>query len=121
MELVRDILDKQVVDRNETKMGKVDGIVAELREGAPPRVAFIEIGSVALARRLGPRLGRLVSRLSARLGGEAHREPYRVPWQKVRDIGVDIELDLEVHETTIFDWQDWLRDHVIGKIPGASS
>ena len=119
MELVRDILDKQVVDRHETKMGKVDGIVAELREGAPPRIAFIEIGSVALARRLGPRLGRLVSRLSARLGGEAHREPYRIEWHRLRDIGVDIELDLEVHETTIFDWQDWLRDHVVGKIPGA--
>ncbi len=119
MDLIRDILDKQLVDRRETKIGKVDGLVAELREGEPPRVAFIEVGSVALARRLGPRLAQLVSRLCARLGGEAHREPYRIAWQKVRDIGVDIELDLEVHETTVFDWQDWLRDHVIGKIPGA--
>ena len=71
------------------------------------------------ARRLGPRLGRLVSRLSARLGGEAHREPYRIAWHRVRDIGVDIGLDLDVHETTVFDWQDWLRDHIVGKIPGA--
>ena len=68
-----------LVDRRQTKIGKVDGLVAELRQGEPPRIALIEIGSAALARRLGPRLGRLVSRLSARLGGEAHREPYRVP------------------------------------------
>ena len=26
-------------------------------------------------------------------------------------------LDLDVQETTIFDWQDWLRDQVIAKIP----
>ena len=75
--------------------------------------------AIALARRLGPRLGRLVSRLSARLGGAAHRDPCRIAWHRVRDIGVDIGLDLDVHDTTVFDWQDWLRDHVIGKIPGA--
>lgn len=119
MELIRDILDKQVVDREETKIGKVDGLVVELRDGAPPRVAFVEIGTVALARRIGPRLGRLVSRLGERLGGAEHRAPYRIPWRKVRDIGVDLEFDIDVHETTIFDWQDWLRDRVIGRIPGA--
>lgn len=119
MELIRDILDKQVLDREQTKIGKVDGIIAELRAGEPPRVAFVEIGTVALARRLGPRIGRWASRLGERLGGEAHREPYRIAWSRVRDIGVDIEVDIDVRETTIFDWQDWLRDHVIGRIPGS--
>ena len=119
MELIRDILDKQVVDREQTKIGKVDGIVAELRSGQPPRVIAVEIGTVALARRLGPRIGRWASRLGERLGGEPHRQPCRIPWSKVRDIGVDIEFDVDVGETTIFDWQDWLRDHLIGRIPGA--
>jgi hypothetical protein len=119
LELIRDILDKQVLDREQTKIGKVDGIIAELRAGEPPRVAFVEIGTVALARRLGPRIGRWASRLGERLGGEAHREPYRIAWSRVRDIGVDIEVDIDVRETTIFDWQDWLRDHVIGRIPGS--
>jgi hypothetical protein len=45
------------------------------------------------------------------LGG-AHCEPSPLRGRR---------LDLDVQETTIFDWQDWLRDHVIGKIPGASS
>ncbi len=119
MELIRDILDKQVVDRHQTKIGKVDGLVAELRDGQPPRITFVEIGSIALARRLGPRVGQWASRTGKRLGGEKHREPYRIPWKKVRDIGVDIEFDVDVQETTIFDWQDWLRDHIIGRIPGA--
>jgi len=119
MELIRDILDKQVVDRAETKIGKVDGLVAEVREGQPPRIICVEIGGVALARRLGPRLGRWASRIGKRLGGEEHRVPYRIPWNKVRDIGVDIEFGVDVQETTIFDWQDWLRDRIIGRIPGA--
>jgi len=119
MELARDLLDKQVVDREETKIGKVDGIVVELRDGRPPRVAAVELGSVALARRLGRRPGRWVSRLAERLGGPRHAEPHRIPWTKVRDIGVDIEFDIDVRRTRIFAWQDWLREHVVCRIPGA--
>ena len=33
MHMIRDVLDKQVVDRNQVKIGKVDGIVAQLRQG----------------------------------------------------------------------------------------
>jgi sporulation protein YlmC with PRC-barrel domain len=119
MELIRDILDKQVVDREQTKIGKVDGIVLELRDGQAPRVAAIEIGAVALARRLGRRTGRLASALGWAMGGEEHREPCRIEWHKVRDIGVDLQMDVLGRQTKIFDWQNWLRDHVIGRIPGA--
>lgn len=119
MDLVRDILDRQVVDREQVKIGKVDGILAELRPGKPPRVVAVELGSVALARRLGRRPGRWMARLASRLGGARHAEPHRIEWHKVRDIGVDVEFDIDVRETEIFDWQIWLRDHVIGRIPGA--
>ncbi|MBD1845553.1 hypothetical protein H6F89_19485 [Cyanobacteria bacterium FACHB-63] len=44
MNLVRDVLDNQIVDRNQTKMGKVDGIVFELRDGQPPRLLYLESG-----------------------------------------------------------------------------
>ena len=52
MELIRDILDKQLVDRRETKVGKVDGLVVELREGEPPRIVFIEIGRASCRERV---------------------------------------------------------------------
>jgi sporulation protein YlmC with PRC-barrel domain len=119
MHLVRDILDKQVVDRRQTKIGKVDGIVAEFGEGVQPRIVFVELGSVALARRLGPRLHRWTARIAERLGGPDRREAHRIAWRKVRDIGVDIEFDIDVRETAIFDWQDWLRSRIIDHIPGA--
>jgi sporulation protein YlmC with PRC-barrel domain len=119
MDLLREILDKQVVDREQVKIGKVDGVVAELRQGKPPRIVAVELGSITLARRLGTRPGRWMARLAARLGGKCHAEPHRIAWKKVRDIGIDIEFDIDVRQAAIFDWQDWLRDHVIGRIPGA--
>ncbi|RUX30267.1 hypothetical protein EOA13_10780 [Mesorhizobium sp. M7A.F.Ca.US.011.01.1.1] len=119
MKLVRDLLDKQVVDREQIKIGKVDGLVAELRPGKPPRIIAIELGSITLARRLGAGPGRWMARLAVKLGGKQHGEPHRIAWHKVKDIGIDIEFDIDVGETSIFAWQDWLRDHVIGRIPGA--
>ena len=63
MNLTRDILDQQVVDRNGQRLGKVDGVILELREGQPPRIAAIEIGPVTLARRMHPRLAARLERL----------------------------------------------------------
>ncbi|TIN16853.1 MAG: hypothetical protein E5Y31_29930 [Mesorhizobium sp.] len=119
MQLLRDILDKQVLDREQVKIGKVDGLVAELRQDKAPRVIAIELGSIALARRLGARPGRWAARLRARLSGKRQARPHRIAWDKVRDIGVDIEFDIDVRRTKISAWQDWLRKHVVGRIPGA--
>ncbi|PBB84890.1 MULTISPECIES: hypothetical protein [unclassified Mesorhizobium] len=119
MQLLRDILDKQVVDREQVKIGKVDSLVAELRQGKPPRIVAVELGSIALARRLGARPGQWAARLTARLRGKRYARPHRIAWRKVRDIGVDIEFDVDVRRTRIFAWQDWLRDHLVGRIPGA--
>jgi sporulation protein YlmC with PRC-barrel domain len=119
MKLVRDIMDKQLVDKNQAKMGKVDGLVLALQSGKPPVVSCIEIGGITLARRLGKRTERFVRLLKRRWGGPRSQQPYRVPWRQVRDIGIDIELALDVRETPVHDWQDWLRNKVIRRIPGS--
>jgi hypothetical protein len=119
MDLVRDILDNQVVDRNQIKIGKVDGIVLEDRPGKPPRVVAIESGSVTLARRLNRGWGRLMSGIAGASGGEEFREPHRIGWRAVRDIGIDIAFDIDVRRTRIFAWQDWLRRRIVAHIPSA--
>src|SRR3954452_22165173 len=58
LHLVRDVLDTQVLDREKRPMGKVDGIGLELRDGAPPRVAYFEIDGVTAWRRLRDGHGR---------------------------------------------------------------
>ena len=53
MDLVRDVLDELLRDRRGRKMGRVDGIVLELRDGEPPRVVALHSGLETLARREG--------------------------------------------------------------------
>ena len=60
---VRDVLDKQLRGRHRQRLGRVDGLVVELRDDEPPRLAYLELGAVTLARRLHPRLAGWVARL----------------------------------------------------------
>ena len=116
IDLVRDILDTQVLDREKRALGKVDGVGLELRDGAPPRVAYLEIGAVTAWARLGPRCARWATRLASRWQGEAH--PYRFPWSRVRDSGIDIEIDADAERAPPLDLERWLRDKVVKRIPG---
>ena len=72
--LVAEVLDKQIVDAKKNKLGKVDGLVIVLREGRPPRVAYIECGAAVLARRLGRWCERLALALNRRFGEAWHRK-----------------------------------------------
>ena len=67
MDLVRDLLDQAIVDSRGHAMGRVDGIVVELRQEAPPRVVSLAIGATALGERLPPAIGRWVKAIQARL------------------------------------------------------
>ena len=54
MDLVRDLLDKKVVDRNGREIGRVDSVVLENGRHGPVRVSAIEIGPAVLAYRPVP-------------------------------------------------------------------
>jgi sporulation protein YlmC with PRC-barrel domain len=117
MDLIRDCLDKQLVDRNGLKMGKVDGIVMELADGSQPRVRYLEVGAATQARRLHPRLGRWAAQLARRWGRIG--DPYRIPWSKVVVSGIDVTVGVEAEQTPALRWELWLREKIIGRIPGA--
>jgi sporulation protein YlmC with PRC-barrel domain len=110
----RDILDQQVVDAEGRLMGKVDGVVIENDRDGEARLAGIVIGGTTLLWRLNRRLARWVE---ARLGGEG--QVTYVPWPRVRKIGVDIKVDMEAPRTPALRWEHWVREHLIGRIPGA--
>src|SRR5215475_11030465 len=116
--VIRDILDKQLVDRRQRNMGKVDGLILELHDGRPPRLAYITVGGTTLARRLHPRLAQWLAAVQ-RTWGIGRGEPFRIPWAQVRDIGIDVEVDVDAEQTPALAWERWLRKHVIGRIPGA--
>jgi len=118
MDLARDVLDVRLVDRNGQGLGRADDIILELRDGAPPRFVAVEVGAVPLARRVHRGLARVVRWLGAKLSPVPLR-PVRFDPALFRDIGVDIELDVDAaSDPKLLRFEKWLRRHVIARFPG---
>jgi hypothetical protein len=117
MYLVRDVLDKKLLDRENCEMGRVDGLVMQLTDHSQPRVTHIQIGGATLWMRLHPAFARLSNRL-ARMWGPKRPEPVRIPWSRVVTAGRDIKLDVRAKETGAIDWEIWIARHIIKRIPG---
>jgi sporulation protein YlmC with PRC-barrel domain len=118
MDLVRDVLDKQLLDRDGLPMGRVDGLVMHVGERSQPRVTHLEIGGATLWARLHPSFDRMATRL-ARKWGPKKPGPVRIPWSRVETVGRDIKLDVEAKETGAITWEIWIARHIIGHIPGS--
>ncbi len=118
MDLVRDLLDTLVVDRNGREMGRVDTIVLDVRDGAPPEVVALELGPAVLAYRLGPWLGRLVAGIEHAFEVDAGR-PVRVRLKDVLSIHNHVKVDLAFGETGAATIESRLRRWV-GSLPRSS-
>lgn len=119
MDLIKDVLDNQLVDRKDRKIGKVDGIVVELRDGLPPRLLRIEVGPSTVAARLHPRFGAWVA-ARLRRWDKIRTEPSTIPWGAIREIGINVKLDRDAAMTTLPAWENWLSKHIIRRIPGGA-
>lgn len=97
MEVVRDVLDKLVVDRNGREMGRVDGIELTVKNGHPPHLASILIGPSVLAWRIHPALGRWVVALEHALGVSRGR-PVHIDFGTI-EIANHIKTDVTVSQT----------------------
>jgi hypothetical protein len=118
MLLVRDLLDKQLKDRDGKKLGKVDGMVMQISNSAkPPRITHIELGSIVLARRIGSRFGALWEAIAMSIGGRSAR-PFRISCRKLQFKTIEIVAALTQKDTPIPNWQSWLRAHLVRRIPG---
>lgn len=117
MHIVRDLLDKAVVDRNGVKMGRVDRVVLERGRGSPPRVVAIEVGLSALAARLGGASGRWVTGLLYGLGIE-QGQPLRVHVGQILSVTDTVKVDLAFGETPAANLENKLR-RLVKHIPGA--
>ena len=117
MHLVRDVLDKKLLDREDCEMGRVDGLVMQLGGNTQPRITHIQLGATTVWMRLHPAFARLATRL-ARVWGPKRGEPVRIPGTRVETAGRDIKLDVEARETGAIDWEIWIARHIIERIPG---
>jgi hypothetical protein len=114
--LVRDILDKQLLDVTNQNAGKVDGIVLEMRPGEPTRVHYVEVGPITLLRRLNRRLGDWFARLDVHLG-EGRGVPIRIPISRLILDSPSLRIDLAVDNLPVMALERWLSQHIVARIP----
>jgi hypothetical protein len=119
IELVRDVLDKQLVDASHDPLGRVDGIVLVLDDATPntpPRVATIESGITVLARRLHPTLFEWTRAIAHRIGLR-RGQPVRINWSQVKSFGIELEVDAAAQKPAALRWEEWLHDRVTRHVP----
>lgn len=109
LELVRDLLDKRLQDRNGRFCGTVDSVLLEVHDDGAPTVTAIEVGAPVVLRRVHPALARWARRLPVT----------RIPLSELREVGADVEVDLDAERhTQLLRVEKWLRRHVVERIPG---
>lgn len=119
MDIVRDVLDSQLIDSRGRPLGKVDGIAVEIEDGQPPRLLYLEVSGITLARRVHPRLGEWAARAARRWSPSGGR-PLRIPWSRVQKVGrSSIQVRADADASPGMAWERWLLAKVIGRIPGA--
>jgi len=89
LDLVRQVLDHQLVDEKLVPCGKVDDLLLEWSGRGPPRVAAIAVGRRARMRRLPSRLRWL---LCPRRATSKRKADPCVPWRLVSKIDENISL-----------------------------
>lgn len=114
--LIRDLLDNQVNDRDGETLGRVDSVVLEIAADGSLRVARLEIGGTLTAKRVSERLVPLASWIRRRWG-IGMPTPSHVAWTQVRELTHDVETTLAASEAPNLSFERWLRSHVTRHIP----
>ncbi|MET0920655.1 MAG: hypothetical protein ABWY77_05605 [Acidimicrobiia bacterium] len=119
---VLELLDRQIVDRDGELAGKVDDLELEVPCDDPdglPHVIAILSGLGALAGHIGGDAGRWLASVEHRLTAQRDRLPSRLPFTLVRAIESSIDVAAERAELDSNRAEQWARDVIIARIPGA--
>ena len=119
LRLVYEVLDAQLVDRKDEKIGLVDELALELRDGAPPRVAAVLVGGPIRARRAGWPMTWL-SRAMRTIGRVRRSGVSRIPFDRMRRVDECLHLDVDGNALEAMHVERWLADNVVCHIPGAA-
>lgn len=115
--------DIQVVDADDHPVGKVDDLELTVTDdGEPPYVSAVLCGPLAFGPRLGGRLGHWWTRTGEVFQPSERPEPVRIDFGLV-DVG-KVNLRVAVPDPDVVGSRRlelWLREHLIGRIPGGGS
>jgi hypothetical protein len=110
-ELVRDVLDKQLLDAHGRPFGKVDGVVLDVRVGAAPRVVALEVGAATRLARLPRWLTRPLARWTARATST------RIPRTAVLAVAREVRVSVDATKTSAWRVERWLV-RLFAHVPG---
>jgi hypothetical protein len=120
MDLVREVLDKRLLDCDDNIVGRVDGLIMTIDGNAQPRVSELSVGGPAVFARLGGWAAAL-ARFFAGVWGPKRRSAVRIPWSDIDHFGRDVKLTIRGDETKLLAWENWIDKYIIMKIPGSKS
>ena len=113
------LLDRQLVDPDGRLVAKVDELeFTDLGDGRLTLTAALT-GPGALGPRLQVRVGQLVVAVWRRLHPAQQPEPGRIPVRHIVGIDSAVHLSLRRDELGVDGFEDWVRDHIVTRLPGA--
>jgi len=122
MELGKQVLDKELLDRDRRRAGKVDDLVLELDDpggaAALPRVQAILTGPTALSLSMSRPVRWLVHN-GYRLLGLRDPHPAAIAWERVTAIGVVVHVDVDREDAGWPALFDAVNARLIKRLPGA--
>ncbi|WP_209323692.1 hypothetical protein [Brevibacterium renqingii] len=106
------LLDRQMRDVNDRTIGVVDDVeLSEVPFGEPldpdaqaPEITDLLTGPVLATRIFG--------------GRPPKSRWHRISWDDVANIDVAVELGIDGEELSVMWIEQWMRDHIIARIPG---
>jgi sporulation protein YlmC with PRC-barrel domain len=123
MDLGRHVVDKEILDCDGLRGGKVDDLLLELEgptgHGLPaPEVVAIISGPLALARNL-PRPLYWLAHQVYRLLGVTDAHPVEIPWERVTAIDVVVHTDVHRGDVGLSALPEAVARRLIGRLPGS--
>jgi hypothetical protein len=97
-----------------------DDLDLEVDGTGQPVVTAILVGPGALGPRLGGRLGGWVVAIGRRLAVRPDGSPPRIDVGLVSTVGSAVTLAVPRRDLSVAALEDWVRQHVIDPLPGAS-
>lgn len=118
IQLVQQLLDRQLVDCTGRPIGKVDDVEFLVGADGSAYVYALLSGPGALGARVGGRVGRLVLAAERFVTG-LPMAPMRIPFALVERVDSAVWLRVPAKNLPGSAMEEWLRRQLIARIPGA--
>ncbi|MEU2613222.1 hypothetical protein ABZ570_16810 [Micromonospora sp. NPDC007271] len=119
IQLAKQLLDRQIVDRDGRLVGRVDDIAFALDAEGFPYVDSLLTGPAALGERIGGRVGRILIAAAKLVRDEPRVPPLHIPLAQVARVDSAVRLRCSAPDLPPSPGEAWLRRHLIDRIPGA--